>query len=114
MSTTLPDLLALHRRGFLGIAGGAFGLVPLASLWQREAVAATERPPVRRVVFLFMNGGPSQIDTFDPKPALASAPARGPSAPCGSQRFASRRAATAAWRSASSIPRSAGSPTTCA
>jgi hypothetical protein len=71
MSTTLPDLLALHRRRFLGISGGAFGLVPLASLWQREAVAATERPPVRRVVFLFMNGGPSQIDTFDPKPALA-------------------------------------------
>src|SRR6202043_3683409 len=34
------------------------------------------RPPhfparARRVIFLFMNGGPSHVDTFDPKPALA-------------------------------------------
>ena len=25
----------------------------------------------KRVIFLFLNGGPSQVDTFDPKPALA-------------------------------------------
>ena len=28
-------------------------------------------PRAKRVIFLFMNGGPSQVDTFDPKPALA-------------------------------------------
>ena len=28
-------------------------------------------PRARRVIFLFLNGGPSQVDTFDPKPALA-------------------------------------------
>ena len=27
-------------------------------------------PKAKRVIHLFMNGGPSQIDTFDPKPAL--------------------------------------------
>jgi len=29
------------------------------------------RAPAKHVIFLFMNGGPSQVDTFDPKPALA-------------------------------------------
>ena len=29
------------------------------------------RPRAKRVIHLFMNGGPSQVDTFDPKPALA-------------------------------------------
>jgi len=72
MPLTLSELLTLHRRRFLGIAGGSFGLVPLASLWHAETVAAVSRPAaVKRVVILFMNGGPSQIDTFDPKPALA-------------------------------------------
>lgn len=28
-------------------------------------------PRAKRVIFLFMNGGPSHVDTFDPKPALA-------------------------------------------
>jgi hypothetical protein len=28
------------------------------------------RPRAKHVVFFFMNGGPSQVDTFDPKPAL--------------------------------------------
>jgi hypothetical protein len=57
--------------GMLGLAGtmhaaGKFGLA--------TAAAATARPhfPARakRVIFLFMNGGPSHVDTFDPKPAL--------------------------------------------
>ena len=30
----------------------------------------TSRPKARSVIFLFMDGGPSQVDTFDPKPLL--------------------------------------------
>src|SRR5688572_27538383 len=35
------------------------------------AKAAQFTPRAKRVIFLFMHGGPSQVDTFDPKPALA-------------------------------------------
>ena len=69
----------------LGQAGMGFGLLGLASLMADEgllnrAEAATQNPltpkrphfpaKAQRVVHLFMNGGPSQVDTFDPKPAL--------------------------------------------
>ena len=59
---------------------GGFGLVGLAGVLGPQALAAAavraERnahfaPRARRVIFLFLNGGPSQVDTFDPKPALA-------------------------------------------
>lgn len=60
------------RRGALTLAASAFGLIPLASLASAETnPAGTAKGRVRRVIFLFMKGGPSQIDTFDPKPALA-------------------------------------------
>ena len=46
-----------------GLAGGAISpLVP-----KRPHFA----PKAKRVIHLFMNGGPSQVDTFDPKPALS-------------------------------------------
>ena len=50
--------------GALGLAATAFGQDPFA--------AKTTRHPARakRLIHLFMNGGPSQVDTFDPKPAL--------------------------------------------
>jgi hypothetical protein len=64
------------RRAWLLQAGGGFGAVALSALLQssRPALAAT-RPPHRparakSVIFLFMEGGPSHIDLFDPKPAL--------------------------------------------
>jgi len=54
-----------------------FGLVGLAGLLGTPALRASQgraglhvTPRARRVIFLFMNGGPSHIDTFDPKPAL--------------------------------------------
>jgi hypothetical protein len=62
-----------------------FGLVGLASLLQQEGLLAAGMPPsgnplaprpphfparATRVVHLFMNGGPSHVDTFDPKPLL--------------------------------------------
>jgi hypothetical protein len=61
----------------LGRLAGGFGSVGLASLLVDTAVAGgtvTSRlhhePRAKRVIFLFMNGGPSQVDTFDPKPGL--------------------------------------------
>lgn len=64
---------ALHRRDFLrNLATGLTGIA-VASLAQREGVAATpphHRPKVKRVIQLFMNGGASQCDLFDYKPLL--------------------------------------------
>ncbi|MDB5318703.1 MAG: hypothetical protein JWN40_334 [Phycisphaerales bacterium] len=70
------------RREFLRHAGGGFGMLALASLLSRHGLlAAAEpnplapRPPhhfgsARSVIFLFMSGGPSHVDLFDPKPDL--------------------------------------------
>jgi hypothetical protein len=51
-----------------------FGMVGLASLLGPQVFAAARgphfTPRAKRVIFLFLNGGPSHVDTFDPKPAL--------------------------------------------
>ena len=59
----------------LGRMCAGFGLVGLANLLGSAALAGpTPRahfaPRARRAIFLFLNGGPSHVDTFDPKPAL--------------------------------------------
>src|SRR5262249_47543444 len=72
----------LNRRQMLQRMGAGFGSLALAALLADEA-AATPTPPdplarrlphfparAKRVIFLFMPGGPSQVDTFDPKPRL--------------------------------------------
>lgn len=61
------------RAGTLGAASGALGLggLNLADLLQAKALGAEGSGSVLRdksVVFLFMQGGPSQFETFDPKP----------------------------------------------
>ncbi|MCA9121581.1 MAG: DUF1501 domain-containing protein [Planctomycetaceae bacterium] len=67
----------LNRRQMLQQAGAGFGIVGLAGELNRlEASASTIAiphftPRAKRVIFLFMNGAPSHVDTFDPKPALA-------------------------------------------
>src|SRR5438270_11951334 len=66
---------SLTRRDLLGRVGAGFGLLGLAgALESAGLLAAAGRSPLRarakRVIFLFMNGGPSHVDTFDPKPAL--------------------------------------------
>jgi len=67
----------LNRRQMLQQAGAGFGMVSLAgamnSLQAGEATPAVPHftPKAKRVIFLFMNGAPSHVDTFDPKPALA-------------------------------------------
>src|SRR5262249_19083020 len=64
----------LDRRDLLRRAGLGFGTIALAGLLQEdgllEGAAPPARPKARSVVFLFMGGGPSQVDTFDPKPEL--------------------------------------------
>jgi hypothetical protein len=78
-----PNLVSCGRtrREFFWEVGGGFAGLALFDLLTREAKAAAinplaPKPPhfaakAKHVVFLFMNGAPSQVDTFDPKPALA-------------------------------------------
>jgi hypothetical protein len=76
--------LPLTRRSFLRQASCGFGAVALAALWAQREVdgsdaaardplaprAAHYRPRAKSAIFLYMDGGPSQVDTFDPKPRL--------------------------------------------
>jgi len=51
----------------------AFGAVPTAGASEHNPLAPRAplyRPRAKNVIFLFMDGGPSQVDTFDPKPRL--------------------------------------------
>ena len=59
------------RRQFLQQIGGGFGLAGLQGTLQAETVRQPHfAPKAKHVIFLFLNGGMSQVDTFDPKPAL--------------------------------------------
>jgi hypothetical protein len=67
----------INRRDMLRRLCGGFGMVGLAGLLGPQMLAAPDgvraphfKPRAKRVIFLFMNGGPSHLDTFDPKPAL--------------------------------------------
>ncbi|MCM8541864.1 MAG: DUF1501 domain-containing protein, partial [Lentisphaeraceae bacterium] len=69
----------LSRRKFLTKAGMGFGALPLAGLLAGESkkginpLASKKTdfiPRAKNVIFLFMEGGPSHLDTFDPKPTL--------------------------------------------
>jgi len=64
--------LQLHRRQALRAAGG-FGLLALGDMLRADtggAIQPHHPPKARRVIQLFMNGGVSQMDTFDYKPEL--------------------------------------------
>src|SRR5262245_42964628 len=83
-----PDTRPVSRRQFLRHAGGGFGVLALASLLNTDGLlaaaprstAALPNPfapnaphfasKAKRVIFLFMSGGPSHVDLFDPKPDL--------------------------------------------
>ncbi|HZZ81769.1 MAG TPA: DUF1501 domain-containing protein, partial [Gemmataceae bacterium] len=58
-----------NRRSFLKIGSLALGGLSLTHLLQAKAAAEPRRPLLkdRSVIFLFLHGGPSQIETFDPK-----------------------------------------------
>src|SRR5215207_10563817 len=70
------DDLSFGRRDFLRHAGAGFGAMALSHLLAGEADGALlaeklhHRPRARRIIQLFMNGGVSPMDTFDPKPEL--------------------------------------------
>jgi hypothetical protein len=69
------------RREMLARSGAGFGMLGLSSVLAQEAAADLStnpmspkqphfEPKAKHVIFLFMNGGPSHVDTFDPKPEL--------------------------------------------
>jgi hypothetical protein len=76
-----------NRRDFLKKAGAGFGLLGLAGLLQDEGLLAADLEPsrgldpmaalpshypakARSIIWLFMEGAPSSVDLFDPKPEL--------------------------------------------
>ena len=67
----------LSRRDFvtkMGMGMGALGLGTLAHAESSSPLAARAphfAPKAKRVIHFFLNGGPSHVDTFDPKPMLA-------------------------------------------
>ena len=74
-----PRPIGISRRALLKDAACGFGYLAFAGLASQAAAsernplagqAAAFRPAAKRVIFMFMHGGPSQVDTFDYKPAL--------------------------------------------
>lgn len=67
--------LPLSRREMLQRSGTGFGAMALQAMLAREARGEAKAPllpgTAKRVIFLFMHGGPSTVDLFDPKPLLA-------------------------------------------
>jgi hypothetical protein len=67
--------LASTRRQFFGRGAAGIGSLALASLLNEQALATSGAthfaPKAKRIIYLFMQGGPSQMDLFDPKPGLA-------------------------------------------
>jgi hypothetical protein len=71
----MESLLPISRRRLLSGIGGGFGMFAFRSMCGAvENPFAPKQPhftpKAKRVIFLFMNGGMSQVDTFDPKPML--------------------------------------------
>src|SRR5260370_38564646 len=79
-------LPSINRREALCRMGGGFGMVGFANILGDSLLKAVTpntslsslavKPPhfapkAKRVIFLFLNGGLSQVDTFDPKPMLS-------------------------------------------
>src|SRR5262249_31632455 len=79
--------LPISRREMLRTCANGFGALALTTLLAEEALAFNPRtkiqnpkspvpntqhptPRAKNATFLFMDGGPSQVDTFDPKPRL--------------------------------------------
>ena len=76
----------VSRREWLRRTACGFGSVALSAMWAQDGLLAQETTPrvgdpltpqpthfapkVKHVIYLYMDGGPSQVDTFDPKPRL--------------------------------------------
>jgi uncharacterized protein (DUF1501 family) len=89
MPQTLPHVLPpTSRRDFLGRAGGGFGALAFGYMLRLEGLLARASnvainplsplaprlphfsPKAKSIIWLFMEGGPSHLDLFDPKPEL--------------------------------------------
>src|SRR5262245_37322521 len=82
----LPDHIRQSRRNFLATSACGAGMLAVASLLQQEGLLAADansssinplapRPPhfapkAKNCIFIYLEGAPSQIDLFDPKPKL--------------------------------------------
>lgn len=76
MAMNVIDFQNALRRDFLTTASSGLGGVALSSLLQQDARAATASPVThfapraKACIFIYMAGGPSHVDMFDPKPLL--------------------------------------------
>ena len=67
----------MSRREMLLQCAGGFGMVALGGMMSDRTFASGDSvgrhhaPRARNIIFLYMDGGPSQVDTFDPKPRLS-------------------------------------------
>jgi hypothetical protein len=76
----IGDFSMVSRRDALARLGSGFGMLALSSMLAEASDESGDsplspkpphfQPKVKRVIFLVMNGGMSQVDTFDPKPSL--------------------------------------------
>ena len=84
LETSLPIPTPVARRTFLAGSGVSLGAMALSGLLARTLPAATtdsksrgvirtfhHPPQIKRVIWLYMSGGPSHLETFDYKPELA-------------------------------------------
>ncbi|MEX2175505.1 MAG: DUF1501 domain-containing protein [Pirellulaceae bacterium] len=99
----------LTRRDVLRSTSCGFGMMALAGLLGQSARAAAAdsdnplspkqphfAPRAKRVIFMFMQGGPSHVDTFDYKPALETDDGKSPSA--GAKGRGNRKLMKSPWK----------------
>ena len=72
-----PHVPTTSRRQMLKHFASGFGMLGLANLLSSDAFGSSIASPhipakAKRVIFLFMSGGPSHVDLFDPKPRLSA------------------------------------------
>ena len=79
----MPSVNTINRRDLLQRSGHGLGAIALSQLLAKDGLAVEEAfgdpmvvkqphfaPRAKNVIFMFMSGGPSHLDLFDPKPAL--------------------------------------------
>jgi len=79
------EIIKMTRRDFLATSASGIGALALASLFQAEGLLAAQadktpttlgphgphfKPKAKSCIFIYMEGAPSQMDLFDPKPKL--------------------------------------------
>ena len=80
LTRSVSEVVPVNRRAMLRAVGGGFGATALAGILganvANASAASSRREPhfpakAKHIIFLFMPGGPSQVDTYDPKPRLS-------------------------------------------